>query len=165
MARPAIVPTVANPAPRKKVRRPSFSSFPFAYWSDYNNIDVLPDGDSDGIGDTPYTKNGVYDLFPLGYFLKAPDKPHDPIPEDNETDVSLEITLKVRVTDPDSKELTVYFYRAEDDTLINSQTQNPVKNVQNNSVVECRFTLGFGVKFFAWYVISSDGKQQNKSDT
>ncbi len=36
-------------------------------WSDYNDYD----SDNDGIGDNPYSKNGVVDNYPLGEFLAA----------------------------------------------------------------------------------------------
>ncbi len=129
------------------------------YWSDYNNIDK----DEDGIGDVSYLKNGVIDKYPLGYFLKPPDKAVDPSPEDTETGVSLSITLDVKVTDPDSEYLDVYFYNGDDDTLIYSQTQNPKTHVQNNTRVQCSFTLGFD-RTFAWYVVTDDGLLQNTSD-
>ncbi len=135
------------------------------YWDDYNYIDVNPEENPDGIGDRPYTRNGVYDPYPLGYFLKPPNKPSNPSPADKETDVSLDITLTVHVEDPDTEdELTAYFYRADTDQLIDSQTQNPVKHVQNNSNIRCEFTLGFNTTF-AWYVIVEDELLQNRSDT
>lgn len=133
------------------------------YWSDYNYIDILPENEPDGIGDKPYSKNGVLDLYPLGYFLKPPEKPSDPSPEDFETGVGLSITLQVKVKDPDSDELTVYFYRADDNTLIQSTTQNPVEHVQNNSIAECKFTLGFDT-IFTWYAVVDDGLLQNRTD-
>jgi len=34
-------------------------------WSDYNDYD----SNDDGIGDNPYSKNGVIDNYPIGYFL------------------------------------------------------------------------------------------------
>ena len=128
------------------------------YWSDYNYIDL----DLDGFGDEKYSKNGVLDLYPLGYFLKPPKKPSDPSPEDFETGVGLSITLQVHVEDPDSDELTVYFYRADDDSLIRGISQNPVKRVQNDSTAECKFTLGFNTTF-AWYAVADDGILQNQS--
>jgi len=129
------------------------------YWDDYNDADK----NLDKIGDNPYTKNGVYDMFPLGYFLKPPKKPSDPHPEDFETGVGLRVTLDVLIEDPDSDELTVYFYNAENDALIDSATQNPLKHVQNGSRAKCEFTLGFN-RTYAWYVIADDGVLQNRSD-
>jgi len=129
------------------------------YWDDYNDADK----DLDKIGDNPYTKNGVYDMFPLGYFLKPPKKPSDPHPGDSETGVGLRVTLDVLIEDPDSDELTVYFYNAENDALIDSTTQNPLKHVQNGSRAKCEFTLGFN-RTYAWYVIADDGVLQNRSD-
>ncbi len=130
------------------------------YWSDYNNVDK----NLDKIGDVIYSKNGVVDKYPLGYFLKPPKKPSNPTPEDTETDVTLNINLEIHIEDPDSEELTVYFYRADTNTLIESQTVNPVYYVQNNTRVNCRFTLGFDTTF-AWYVLVDDGLLQNISDT
>ena len=131
------------------------------YWSDYNNIDK----DLDGIGDIAYTKNGVNDEYPLGFFLKPPKKPSDPTPEDFETGVGLRITLRVYVEDPDSDDLTVYFYRIidEDPVLIDGTTRNPVRYVRNDSYVECKFTLGFNATV-VWYVVVDDGLLQNQSD-
>jgi parallel beta-helix repeat protein len=137
------------------------------YWSDYNNIDK----NLDGIGDVVYSKSGVVDSYPLGYFLKPPNKPSNPIPKDTATDVSLNVNLKIDVDDPDSKRLNVYFYGGVSEenntvniTLIESQTRNPFKNVLRGSTVECSFTLGFNTTY-AWYVIVDDGLLQNRSDT
>ena len=130
------------------------------YWDDYDDADR----DLDGIGDENYFKNGVLDSYPLGYFLKPPNKPSDPSPEDFETGVGLSITLEVLVTDPDSEELTVYFYKADDDSLIKSYTQNPIKNAKNDSRVRIKFNLGFDT-IYSWYVIVDDGLLQNRSST
>lgn len=130
------------------------------YWSDYNYIDR----DLDGIGDREYSKYGVIDPYPLGFFLKPPNKPSNPSPKDLETNVGLGVTLKIKVSDPDSDELTVYFYRGDTDTLIASETPNPVKRARNNSVVECKFTLPFDT-VFAWYVVVNDSLLENRSDT
>ena len=131
------------------------------YWSDYGYVDR----DLDGIGDASYSKNGVSDSYPLGYFLKPPKKPSksDIDPKDGEDEVSLDVTLSVHVEDPDSDELTVYFYNAKDDTLISSGTKNPVLNVKSGSTVKYNFKLGFNTTY-AWYVIVDDGLLQNQSD-
>jgi len=141
------------------------------YWSDYNYADITPEEHPDGIGDRPYSKNGVLDEYPLGYFLKPPKKPSKPKPEDKETGVSVNIRLSVYIQDPDSDRLNVYFYggiREKDNTLnitlIESQTRNPIKNVPSGSTVSCSFTLGFNTTY-AWYVIVDDGLLQNVSDT
>ena len=129
------------------------------YWSDYNDVDI----DLDGIGDRPYvisSKN--QDDYPLGYFLKPPKRPTNPAPKDRETGVGLRITLKVYVEDPDSDELTVYFYK-EDGTLISGIPQNPVRRVKSKSIASCSFTLGFNTTF-AWYAVVSDGILENQSD-
>ncbi|MCJ7571525.1 MAG: right-handed parallel beta-helix repeat-containing protein [Candidatus Thermoplasmatota archaeon] len=77
------------------------------YWDDYGFVDK----NFDGIGDRSYSKNGLSDNYPLGYFLKPPKKPSKPSPKDYVTGVGLRITLQVHVEDPDSDELTVYFYK------------------------------------------------------
>jgi parallel beta-helix repeat protein len=124
------------------------------YWSDYDGIDV----DKDGIGDSIYTKNNVFDPYPLGYFLKAPYKPSKPSPKDFETGVGLYITLGVFIEDPDSEQLMVDFYRASDDTLIKT-----IEKVPSKTVAQCYFNQPFDTTF-AWYVIADDGKQENRSD-
>jgi parallel beta-helix repeat protein len=130
------------------------------YWSDYDNTDK----DLDGIGDQPYSKNGVLDLYPLGYFLKPPKQPTNPSPGDTDTGVGLSITLSVKVEDPDSDELTVYFYNGDDDTLIETEltSENPVRYVESGSRAEVKFTLGFD-RVFSWYAVVYDGLQQNTS--
>ena len=127
------------------------------YWDDF----LLYDKDLDGIGDEAYSNNGVYDLYPLGYFIKPPNIPFDPVPEDRATGVGLHVTLEVTVKDPDSEELTVYFYKA-DGTLLSGLSNNPVKKVSNNSFASFTFTLGFNTTF-AWYAVVSDGILQNQS--
>ncbi|MGF3554640.1 MAG: PKD domain-containing protein [Thermoplasmatota archaeon] len=132
------------------------------YWSDYDGVDFLPDGKGDGIGDTFYTKNGVLDKYPLGIFDKPPDKPSNPNPADLQENVGLEITLQVTVFDPDGDELTVYFYRADTNVLIKPDAV--VKKVPSGGKASFTFVQGFDTTF-AWYVIVSDGKLENKSET
>jgi len=127
------------------------------YWDDYGYVDR----DFDGIGDRSYTTNDVSDIYPLGYFLKPPNKPSKPSPKDYATGVTLRITLDVHIEDFDSDELTVYFYKA-DGTLIDSNTPNPVRRVSNDSNATCRFTLGFSTTY-AWYVVVNDSLLDNQS--
>ena len=124
------------------------------YWGDYNNIDK----NVDGVGDFSYSKNGVMDKYPLGYFLKPPNRPSDPSPEDMSTDVSLDITLKVHVEDPDSDFLDVYFYNAD-----TNESLGVDERVQNNTNAECSFTRGFNTTV-SWYAVVKDEHLQNQSD-
>jgi PKD repeat protein len=103
------------------------------------------------------------DNYPLGYFLKPPKQPTEPEPEDFETDTNLKINLEVYVEDPDSDTLTVSFYRAETDTLIDGMYQNPVKNVHSGDRVSYSFTQPFNVTV-AWYVTVNDSLLENRSD-
>jgi parallel beta-helix repeat protein len=129
------------------------------YWDDYDYIDK----DLDGVGDRYYTNNGVMDVYPLGYFLKPPKKPSDPEPEDTESGTTLQVTLEVYVEDPDSDLLTVSFYRADTDTLIDGHGRNPIRNVESGSRVSYRFTQPFNATV-TWYVIVNDSLLENRSD-
>jgi parallel beta-helix repeat protein len=125
------------------------------YWDDYGDVD----SNHDGIGDVSYSvPGGGVDLYPLGFFLKPPDKPVDPYPADNATGVGLAITLKVNVTDPDSDYLSVYFYRATDNKLFGTRHY-----IESGETASISFTLDFQTNF-PWYAIANDTKQENRSD-
>lgn len=126
-------------------------------WDDYNDIDL----DQDGIGDNPYTKNGVYDRYPLGVFLRPPNKPFNPVPKDLEDDTGLKITLIVNVTDPEGDLMDVYFYRITNNsvhTLLGSDT-----NVVSGESASISFNLDFDT-IFVWYANVTDGRLWNHSD-
>ncbi|HDM66863.1 MAG TPA: PKD domain-containing protein [Thermoplasmatales archaeon] len=125
------------------------------YWDDYGYVDR----NLDGIGDKPYSKNGVVDNYPLGFFLKPPLKPRDPVPEDTATGVGLRITLQVKVEDSDSDYLTVYFYRADTEELLGVDTKVP-----SGGIAQYSFKQPFDTTF-AWYVIVNDSLLENRSDT
>lgn len=125
------------------------------YWDDYSWLDR----NKDGIGDLSYTKNGLIDSYPLGFFLKIPDKPSDPTPEDSETGVGLKPTLKVKVVDEDSESLTVTFYNAETGDQLGVD-----KKITSGKYAEWDLTLPFD-RTYAWYAIANDSLQENKSDT
>ena len=125
------------------------------YWDDYNEVDR----NLDGIGDAPYiTDGGGRDLFPLGYFLKPPNKPENVNPTDGEDEVGLSVTLSVTVSDPDSNYLDVYFYCATDDKFYGA-----TYGVKSGEKANFSFTLPFETTF-AWYAIVNDSKLENKSD-
>ena len=124
------------------------------YWDDYEEVD----SDLDKIGDTPYSKGGVSDLYPIGHFLLPPEKPDGPSPLDEAENVGLSITLSVNVNDSDSDLLDVYFYRASDDKLYGTDY-----NVQSGKVASCSFNLPFETTFL-WYAVVTDGRLENRSD-
>jgi len=125
------------------------------YWDDYNDVDR----NLDGIGDFPYhVPGGGIDRYPTGKFLQPPDKPTDPSPEDGASNVGLSPTLSVKVSDPDSDSLTVYFYKATDDTLIAER-----HGVPSGGTASCTFNLPFNT-VMAWYVVVNDSKLEAKSD-
>ena len=124
------------------------------YWDDYKEVDK----DLDKIGDTPYSKGGVWDPYPLGSFLVPPQKPDNPSPSDEAEDVGLSITLSVNVNDVDSDLVDVYFYRASDDKLYGTDY-----DVQSGSTASCNFILPFETTFL-WYAEVTDGRLENRSD-
>jgi len=125
------------------------------YWKDYTYIDR----NGDGIGDMPYNiGSGKQDLYPLGYFLKGPEKPSDPSPDDGEDDVGLSVEFEVYIDDPDSDTVSVSFYKAVDDSLIGTNTK-----VIPGSFTTYDLTLPFETTF-AWYVTVNDTLQENRSD-
>jgi parallel beta-helix repeat protein len=127
------------------------------YWSDYGFVDR----DLDGVGDVAYLKNGVRDLFPLGFFLMPPEKPDDPSPEDMQEGVGLRITFRVKVEDPDSDLVSAFFYRYrqnESDLLIGTD-----KRVVSGEYAMCQYVQPFDTTF-VWYVVVNDTVLENMSD-
>jgi len=132
------------------------------YWSDYEGVDLIPDGKGDGIGDIYYIYGKILDKYPIGFFTSPPNKPSNPSPADLEENVGLEITLEVTVSDPDEDELTAYFYRGDTNTLIKPDAI--VKNIKSGEKASFTFIQGFDTAF-TWYVIVNDSKLENKSQT
>ena len=124
------------------------------YWDDYNNVDR----NRDGIGDYPYFVGKSCDRYPTGAFLKPPDKPINVYPEDGATNVGLNPTLQVKVSDPDSEVLTVYFYSATDNKLLGE-----VHGVRSGEVASYTLRLPYDC-LMAWYAVANDSKQETASD-
>ena len=126
------------------------------YWDNYNYIDR----NLDGIGDIPYPiATDGQDHYPVGIFLKPPQKPSDPSPADDSENVGLTVTLWVKVMDPDSSIISdVTFYNASNNFKLGS-----VKNVMNGKNASFSLRLRFNMTF-AWYVIANDSLQENQSE-
>ena len=127
-------------------------------WDDYREVDR----DNDGIGDTIYQNRGVYDKYPLGIFLKPPNKPSNPSPADKADNVGLKITLSVKVTDPDGDLMDVYFYRLSNETMIDSLLGIDYY-VFSGDTASCSFNLPFDTNLM-WNTTVKDSKLENQSD-
>jgi parallel beta-helix repeat protein len=126
------------------------------YWDTYKYVDR----NRDGIGDIPFIfATGGLDRYPVGIFLKPPQKPSGPSPVDDQENVGLKIKLSVTIVDVDSSTIpNVYFYNAVNNTYIDS-----VRNVANGKNASCSLTLPFDTTY-AWYAIANDSLQENQSD-
>lgn len=88
-----------------------------------------------------------------------PDKPTDPIPTDSEENVDNSPVLSVYVTDPDMDRMTVEFYDASDDSVI-----DPLYNVESKTRVSITwYNLEYNTTY-SWYVKVDDGEYTNKSN-
>ncbi|UCF13723.1 MAG: PKD domain-containing protein [Thermoplasmatales archaeon] len=147
-----------------------------------NNNDATIMHTNDGGGtwtaDNPGTTNFLYDIFltdsthgwaggihgdivsTIQTSNTPPDQPFDPIPSDGETNVNLDPTLSVKVTDPNSDTLTVSFYDASDNSLIG--TDNNVVSGDRAYIIwndlESSTT-------YNWYVVADDGEDSTQSPT
>jgi hypothetical protein len=88
-----------------------------------------------------------------------PYKPSNPYPPDNATNISMNPTISVIVTDPDGDKMNVSFYNASDDSLIDIDF-----NVSNASKAEIIwYNLQYNTTY-SWYAIADDGEDTNQSD-
>lgn len=129
------------------------------YWDDYNDVDQ----DYDGIGENPYQKKGVYDKYPIGEFLKPPNKPTDPNPQDEAENVGLKITLEVKVADPDREVMNVRFYRIHNTTTNETELLGTDNQVDSGDIAQTTFYLNFDT-IVAWYAVANDSRLENQSD-
>jgi len=89
-----------------------------------------------------------------------PNKPSNPNPENNATDIELNPTLSVYVSDPDNDTMNVSFYNADNNSLIGNAT-----NAESNTTVSVVWlNLDYEVTY-EWYVVAEDYDGSNQSDT
>lgn len=88
----------------------------------------------------------------------APDAPSSPRPFDGNNSLPLNVTLSVRVSDPDGDEMNVSFHDASDNSTI-----DVVTGVTNDSRVEV-FWPGLGINTtYWWYAVADDGGNSTQS--
>jgi len=131
------------------------------YWDDYNGYD----NNGDGIGDTPYSIAGGnnddnYPFMNQLSFNDPPQQPTNPSPANGATGVSISPSLTVTVNDPDNDLLTVSFYNASDDSLIDQLT-----NVPSGTQPTIIWPNLANQQTYYWYVIADDGQDTNQSPT
>jgi len=119
----------------------------------------LYDSDGDNINDKYYDpdddkiKNYIGSL-PVNH---PPNKPTNPSPSDGSTDVPINPTLNVTVTDPDGDTMDVSFYNANG-TLIGID-----KNVPSGGIASVIwYNLDYN-KTYSWYVIVNDDEYSTTS--
>jgi len=88
-----------------------------------------------------------------------PNKPTNPIPENNSENTSLNPEIGVLVSDPDGGSLTVSFYNASNDELLDT-----VSGVANNSIAKITWNDLAYNQSYSWYVNASDSTLETRSD-
>ena len=88
-----------------------------------------------------------------------PNPPTNPSPANGETNVGVNPTLSVDVSDPDGDDLTIYFYDDSDDVLIGTLT-----NVQSGTTASMIWSGREYSTTYNWYVIADDAQDQSISD-
>jgi len=88
-----------------------------------------------------------------------PNKPINPKPENNSENISINPKLRVFVTDPDSDLLTVSFYNASNDELID--TVNNVESNTNATITWSGLDLNAS---YRWYATANDSILETKSE-
>ncbi len=88
-----------------------------------------------------------------------PNEPTNPLPYNGATEISLNPTLSVRVTDPNGDSMDVSFYDFSDGSLISIDT-----NVASGGIASVTWlNLGYYTEY-EWYAIAEDSTYSNQSD-
>jgi photosystem II stability/assembly factor-like uncharacterized protein len=136
------------------------------------------DGGDTWTADNPGTTNFLYDIFltdsthgwaggihgdivsTIPASNTPPDEPFDPIPTDGATNINLDPTLSVKVTDPNSDTMTVSFYDASDNSLIGIDY-----NVESGERAYIIWNDLESSTTYSWYAVADDGEDSTQSIT
>ncbi|MEF8874574.1 MAG: S8 family serine peptidase [Candidatus Thermoplasmatota archaeon] len=91
---------------------------------------------------------------------QEPDAPVNPSPANGATDVSLDPSLSVDVSDPDGDSMDVSFYNASDDSLIGTDL-----GVASGSTASVTWSGLATNTAYSWYAEATDGSLTNTSST
>jgi hypothetical protein len=91
---------------------------------------------------------------------QPPYAPTNPMPSDGATDVELNPTLSVKVTDPNLDSMIVRFYDASDNSLIGTDYGVPSGDLAYVSWSGLAPGTSYG-----WYTVADDGEYTTQSDT
>ncbi len=103
--------------------------------------------------------NAGNDTFGVKIGVGGPNKPVNIKPKDNASGVGADVELIVMVEDPDGDSMSVSFYNALDDSLIDSESY--VDSGDNAKVVWSDRKFG---TTYSWYAIADDGEMTSRSD-
>ncbi len=144
------------------------------YWDDFKGPDPTSSSTLVTLEDSDfyYTRGGVIDRHPKGVFQKPPTI-SSPSPAHLAEGVDLSPTLSVKVTDPESKRMDVYFYYVLNDT---SNLIDVVYNVESGKRTSLPFYsnlqgknavytyIGHGYDYIGvWYVVVKDQYSETRS--
>ncbi len=133
--------------------------------NDCDTIDV--DIDTTGLDYGDYTcginiksndKNGVFEVS-VNVVSHPPDEPSGPVPEDGASGVDVNCVLSVDVRDSDDDSLSVSFFDAGDDSLI-----DVVNGVESGDTASVEWD---GLEYnseYSWYAIADDGVFETQSE-
>ncbi len=154
----------------------------YFYWNNGTLIGTknnIPSGETASIGPLSLTCNKLYSWYVIANdsalqntsdtwsfttqscspVNHPPDKPVDPVPENNSENIRLNPQLSVYVTDPDDDSLSVSFYNAENNELIDK-----IDNVENATRATVTWPgLSFNTNY-SWYVVVNDSEFETYSD-
>jgi len=102
--------------------------------------------------------NGVFDLS-VNVVSNPPVKPTNPNPSDDSVNVEVNPALSVNVSDVDDDLLSVTFFDASDDSLIDS-----VENVQSGETVTVEWNNLDYETTYSWYIVVDDTFYETSSD-
>ena len=133
------------------------------YWENYNGTDY----DHDGFGNNPkyiFGNKTRMDRFPSmsPYDIEVnpyPCRPMDVMPGKGSKGITVDTQLSVNISDPKGDSLTVSFYDASDNELIDK-----VNDVDSGDRVMIDWTGLSKGDNYRWYVVIDDGEHEVKSN-